>query len=793
MRPRNLRLRGFTCYSDEVEIDFSKMDLFVISGPTGSGKSTLIDAICYALYGRVPRVEGTAALMSHNRDEMFVHLEFSVNRGDDVYRVIRTINHKKKTAKDGTEKVTKLPSLVQLEKYVDGVWEPQAGKVKDINHEIEELLGLDFTGFTRCIVLPQGQFQEFLSGDAQKRRELLTELLDIGVYARIMTAANGRARSLEQDAGAIDRRLTEDYADATQEALDATRAELTELAPQLDATRGQRAALQQAVELAAGVRDARRRERALREDHTKALEEAERLKKLAAEGQHQVATMRADIASIEKDLASVGYDRERHRALGLAEQQARRVAQIERDLAGAQKAAADASGVGRAEQACAQTRQAATDATAQREAAETHREDVRRGQAAEHLRSGLKKGDMCPVCGGAVGTLPRGKAGSIDAAEKAVKAAQAVEKKSADALHAAELALQREQQALDTARDQATRLDADAGAARKQLAASLPKGVAPDEQAILAALKTQDEAAARETELTGSRDDARRALDELQPQVEDAAIAVAKREESATQLIEQAKSAGAEAASAREDLTELTARWCWDDVRAEIEGKRDPQPLLKTRRDDCQAEADRMTARVATLEASAGRIEEGIAKAADLRVELEEKRGQAALYAELGRLLRADNFQKFVIEEAMQALAESATQHLATLYDRFAMTVDDGEFCVIDHWQADQRRSARTLSGGETFVASLALALALSERLPELRNRNAAVLESLFLDEGFGTLDPDVLEVVITALEGLRSEERMVGIITHVPELARRIDARIEVTKSPAGSMAAVG
>jgi len=141
-----------------------------------------------------------------------------------------------------------------------------------------------------------------------------------------------------------------------------------------------------------------------------------------------------------------------------------------------------------------------------------------------------------------------------------------------------------------------------------------------------------------------------------------------------------------------------------------------------------------------------------------------------------------------VIVEAMQALAEAATTHLKDLYPRFAMGVDGIEFTVIDKIQADQVRSAKTLSGGETFVASLALALALSERLPELRSGAAAALESLFLDEGFGTLDDATLEPVLEALNGLRLQERMVGVITHVPKVAEQIAHRIEVRTTAGGN-----
>ena len=96
------------------------------------------------------------------------------------------------------------------------------------------------------------------------------------------------------------------------------------------------------------------------------------------------------------------------------------------------------------------------------------------------------------------------------------------------------------------------------------------------------------------------------------------------------------------------------------------------------------------------------------------------------------------------------------------------------------------------MSGGETFVVSLALALALAQSLPQLRSAVAASLESLFIDEGFGTLDSETLDTVISALEELRARDRMVGIVTHVPELAQRIETRIIVQKAPEGSTVTV-
>jgi exonuclease SbcC len=107
---------------------------------------------------------------------------------------------------------------------------------------------------------------------------------------------------------------------------------------------------------------------------------------------------------------------------------------------------------------------------------------------------------------------------------------------------------------------------------------------------------------------------------------------------------------------------------------------------------------------------------------------------------------------------------------------------------VIDHGNADAVRLARTLSGGETFLASLALALSLADQVAEMAAGGAARLESIFLDEGFGTLDPDTLGVVASAIEELGSRGRMVGIVSHVRELAEAIPVRYDVTKGPHSS-----
>ncbi|HZG89670.1 MAG TPA: SMC family ATPase, partial [Pseudonocardia sp.] len=179
------------------------------------------------------------------------------------------------------------------------------------------------------------------------------------------------------------------------------------------------------------------------------------------------------------------------------------------------------------------------------------------------------------------------------------------------------------------------------------------------------------------------------------------------------------------------------------------------------------------------------RVVERRERAGALTVERDGADGAQQVAGMLGRLLRSDGFPRWLVASALDALVADASASLAELSGgQFELTHAGGEFLVIDHADADARRPVKTLSGGETFQASLALALALSAQMSGLAAQGAARLESIFLDEGFGTLDEHNLEVVASTLETLATRgDRMVGVITHVPALAERVPVRFAVSR----------
>jgi len=175
-----------------------------------------------------------------------------------------------------------------------------------------------------------------------------------------------------------------------------------------------------------------------------------------------------------------------------------------------------------------------------------------------------------------------------------------------------------------------------------------------------------------------------------------------------------------------------------------------------------------------------------IDRAGELRADLARQRMEHSLYHSLALDLRSDRFQAFLLDETFRELVSGASVRLWDLTKRYRFDWQNEAFFVVDHDNARQLRSADTLSGGETFLASLALALQLSEQVQKAAG--ATKLDSLFIDEGFGTLDPEALDAAASAIESLPVGGRMVGIISHIEELSLRLPARIRVKKGNEGS-----
>jgi exonuclease SbcC len=182
------------------------------------------------------------------------------------------------------------------------------------------------------------------------------------------------------------------------------------------------------------------------------------------------------------------------------------------------------------------------------------------------------------------------------------------------------------------------------------------------------------------------------------------------------------------------------------------------------------------------LEEQIGRMKQRLARSKELREQLDVEEAALRVYDLLAGDLRSDKFQAYVLYEVFTELVKGASARLLKLTgERYSLRFDDDEIRVVDHDNADETRISDTLSGGETFLTSLALALELSDQVQ--RAVGAVNLDSLFIDEGFGTLDPDTLALVSETFQGLRVGGRMVGIITHIPELRDEFAQQIIVTK----------
>lgn len=789
MRPVRLVAEGFAAFRDRVEIDFSGADYFALVGPTGSGKSSVLDAMCFALYGSVPRYgdeRQVAPAITQGANEARVSLTFDA--GGDEYVATRVARRTKTGAQ------VREPRLERGDEVI-------AGSVREMDAAVAQVLGLSFRQFTRAVLLPQGEFAEFLHAPPAERQDLIVRLLDLGVYEQMRGAASARATAGRNAIALDEQRLTQ-LADCTPETL----ADAKERAATLKAVRDR---------VRAAEHDVRRLEREAEDaEHTaaRARQIVEHLGRVAVPKEVRTLAEDRDRAAREQqqaakatEAAEAALDAQEKELAKLPDAGVLRaqldayaeLAELEARIADL-RAERDALGP-RLDDA----RQRLDEAIrAKKEAEQAHTDAVRAGAHAELVAS-LRVGEPCPVCGQTVTTKPRARARPEREAARALRVAERAEQKARAALERLTRSHDQASAALDAERRRQRALRARVVDAAEPTAIAQQLAVIEEAERVLAearrahqqALRAEREAAAHLAEVDEQIAQARRtceaqrdplvALDLAVPGigtdlVRDWEALAAWAREAIPQHRDRARDEAARAERLAGELASLLEELAASLVKAGVSVPTRPRPTLATLR-DLATEAYQDAAAEAT------RIRDGIREAKDLQRRIAASREEVEVAEMLARLLRADGFERWLVNEALQTLVSGASVILEELSSgQYALAVDErNEFEVIDHRNADERRSVRTLSGGETFQASLALALALAEHVSALAVGGAAKLDAIFLDEGFGTLDADSLDVVASTLEALGGGERMVGIVTHVRDLAERVPVRYEVVKGP--------
>lgn len=778
MRPERLVLEGFTAFRDRVEIDFTDAELFTLVGPTGSGKSSIVDAITFALYGSVPRLKKgrVEPIVSLGAERARVRFDFSV--GGRSYTAARVVHRTKSGATTAEARLEGGPvEIVGASELTDAV---------------ERLLGLSYEHFIKCVVLPQGEFASFLLDGPKERQALLRELLDLGRFGRVRELAKKRATTSQAHAEALEAQLDE-LADVNEEAIGAMANEL-ERVSDIVADVEVRAA--EASKLDARLDEGRRSisEREALLARLRAIELPIGVEKLAQE----TVDASAEVEDASTRLASAAEELERARKRasesGDASKVAERLAMMDRLFKLTERID---TGQHKMAESVEQRPALEADALRLEEAAgalEGRLAALRSEHRAHSLRAELDIGDECPVCHGVVTVEPDPDPEGLDeigeAAGEARSAAVAARKRLIEAI----TRHQSDAEFLESLIEERDEL-------REVLGADTVESLNEAKKRIDESARSLD----RATEAVGAAqkglDAARRRREELE-----------KQSERFWSQLDEARSAVFSAGPPEIRRKELGAEWAsfvdWAELRAEaieleLTSQRDELKRLESDLEEVRSEiasvvtdlaielpsvgADpvlALTAHRATLiERSAG-MRRDLERKVKMAANLEGFETDATVANSLVRHLNVNGFERWLIEEVLLALVASANELLEQLSQgSYSLAIEKSDFWVVDHLNADERRSVETLSGGETFVVSLALALSLAEHLASMSVSGTAALESVFLDEGFGTLDPETLDTVAAVIHELGAQGRTVGLITHVTELAQQIPIRFEVRK----------
>lgn len=900
MRPILLEMTAFGSYAEKTAVRFSdlKSGLYLVTGNTGAGKTTIFDAIMFALYGAASGSDRTPEMMHCDHADKSVDTEVRLcfSQNGKEYAATRTIHFPKKRGAGELYAPPVIDALLE---------EPDAAPTKGasrVTARCEELIGLDREQFRKIVMLAQGEFREFLKADSSKKNEILGKLFDNTAYLYCQNLLGGvrdelrrrRARTRDElqslmrssfrlpaGSGAADGelympenpRLRENLSalvakeEAELAALDRMRAEARAAADALNERKGAAEELDRQFD---ELERRRRHEAELEERRAEIDARRERLARADAAlhtAQPRIDRLADARQALDKARKNITDLREKRCDSAREIAEAQKLAEGDEELrtrageleAGIQRIAdalpdyrtlqEERDSIAAAEGSLAEKERALRAAADRARAAEQEHHDLYQrfiaGQAgllADRLAKTLAEDGeaACPVCGT---RLCRDHIPALAPLRDGTPAQPEV-----DAARAAADAAEAERRVCEKAAD-ALRSDI---AVRKTKLLAGAKSLLPDAAGWEALTDDLLEAAeARQTELEDEKASVlavlqahRNALDEASNK-QRITEALLKKELDALPALEHGEAEARAAADAAlvsagfADAAEVEAALLpldGADGEAWLAAERDAVNAFDADVKHTKEERERLAERLAGRErVDTAELSERLL-AAESCYAAENDRysamqtllaGHRAVYARAGEHLdslaasasawaRIDrlgdlalgassdggrlSFDRYVMGTVFREILEMANHRLDVMsggrYELLHRTDADRrnakaglEIDVLD-LRTGQRRPSGSLSGGETFVTSLALALGLSDVVQN--HAGGKPLDALFIDEGFGSLSDDVLDKALDVLNALTEGDRLVGVISHVDRLGESIPQKIRVRSTERGSTLSV-